>query len=58
MEWLTTILKLVFELLKYWIERSKEKKVERKEALDVVMQGLKEKDKSKVTVGFSRLNRI
>jgi hypothetical protein len=61
MGWLATIgaaLQLVLLVFKRWIEKDAERKKRMKEAEDEVKSGIKKRDASAVTRGFSRVNRL
>ena len=49
------IFKLVFLLLSKFFDWKKERKVIKGEAADMVTDGIKTRDRSKITAGFSRL---
>ena len=55
------LLRALFRLLAMWFsansERGKERRKEKKEAFEMMADGIKEKDPSKITAGFDRLNR-
>ena len=49
------ILSLFGAIFGWWREKNSEKKKQKREALNVVLEGLEKDDPSLVTIGFSRM---
>ena len=54
----TVVLKLIFLIFSTWIEHKKERKEKMQGAIKEVISGIKDKDASRVTAGFDRINRM
>jgi hypothetical protein len=61
MGWLATVgavIKLIFIILNKWFERDAEIKKQKEEAAKMVSDGIKTRDRSAITAGFSRFKQI
>jgi hypothetical protein len=52
------ILRLISIVLSIWMERNKNKRKMKKDAMKEVTDGIKAKDPSRITAGFDRLSRL
>jgi hypothetical protein len=58
MLWIGTALKIIWAVLSFLLDKDKERKAKRKEALKEIFDGVEKDDPSAITSGFDRLNRL